>query len=107
MLLRVVLTRSSIGLWRRLDSRFICVFSAASWRKPAPSQLSPPRSNPRRTRKPSQTSVSPKRLAKERARLLYEKGVSAYREGRFYDAVDIFLETNRIYPDPKFSYNIG
>ncbi|MEP7051201.1 MAG: PEGA domain-containing protein [Pseudomonadota bacterium] len=49
----------------------------------------------------------PETVAKERARLLYEKGVTAYREGRFYDAVDIFLETNRLYPDPKFSYNIG
>ena len=49
----------------------------------------------------------PEAVAKERARLLYEKGVSAYREGRYYDAVDIFLETNRLYPDPKLSYNIG
>ena len=49
----------------------------------------------------------PETVAKERARLLYEKGVTAYREGRFFDAVDIFLETNRLYPDPKFSYNIG
>jgi len=49
----------------------------------------------------------PETVAKERAHLLYEKGVTAYREGRFYDAVDIFLETNRLYPDPKFSYNIG
>ncbi len=49
----------------------------------------------------------PEAVAKARARLLYEKGVTAYREGRFYDAVDIFLETNRLYPDPKFSYNIG
>jgi tetratricopeptide (TPR) repeat protein len=49
----------------------------------------------------------PEAVAKERARLLFDKGVSAYREGRYYDAVDIFLETNRLYPDPKFSYNIG
>lgn len=49
----------------------------------------------------------PEAVAKERARLLFEKGVSAYRESRFYDAVDVFLETNRLYPDPKFSYNIG
>jgi tetratricopeptide (TPR) repeat protein len=49
----------------------------------------------------------PEAVAKERARSLFEKGVTAYREGRFYDAVDIFLETNRLYPDPKFSYNIG
>lgn len=49
----------------------------------------------------------PEDVAKARARLLFEKGVTAYREGRFYDAVDIFLETNRLYPDPKLSYNVG
>jgi tetratricopeptide (TPR) repeat protein len=49
----------------------------------------------------------PEAVAKARARLLFEKGVSAYREARFYDAVDIFLETNRLYPDPKLSFNVG
>lgn len=49
----------------------------------------------------------PEAVAKARARLLFDKGVSAYREGRFYDAVDIFLETNRLYPDPKLSFNVG
>lgn len=49
----------------------------------------------------------PEAVAKARAKLLFEKGVNAYREGRFYDAVDIFLETNRLYPDPKLSYNVG
>jgi tetratricopeptide (TPR) repeat protein len=46
-------------------------------------------------------------VAKERARRLFEKGANAYRDGHFYDAVDIFLETNRLYPDPKLSFNIG
>jgi tetratricopeptide (TPR) repeat protein len=49
----------------------------------------------------------PEAVAKARARLLFEKGVTAYREGRFYDAVDIFIETNRLYPDPKLSFNVG
>ena len=49
----------------------------------------------------------PEAVAKERARMLFDKGVSAYREGRFYDAVDIFLETNRLYPDPKLSFNVA
>ncbi|HYQ00546.1 MAG TPA: PEGA domain-containing protein [Polyangiaceae bacterium] len=49
----------------------------------------------------------PEAVAKARARLLFDKGVTAYREGRFYDAVDIFLETNRLYPDPKLSFNVG
>lgn len=51
--------------------------------------------------------AEPEAVAKARAVLLFEKGVTAYREGRFYDAVDIFLETNRLYPDPKLSYNVG
>ena len=49
----------------------------------------------------------PEAVAKARAKLLFEKGVTAYREGRFYDAVDIFIETNRLYPDSKLSYNVG
>ncbi len=49
----------------------------------------------------------PEAVAKARAQLLFEKGVTAYREGRFYDAVDIFIETNRLYPDPKLTYNVG
>jgi tetratricopeptide (TPR) repeat protein len=49
----------------------------------------------------------PEAVAKERARRLFEKGANAYRDGHFYDAVDIFLETNRLYPDPKLSFNIG
>ena len=49
----------------------------------------------------------PEAVAKARARLLFEKGVSAYRDGRFYEAVDILLETNRLYPDPKLSFNVG
>jgi len=49
----------------------------------------------------------PEAVAKERARSLFDKGVSAYREARYYDAVDIFLETNRLYPDPKLSFNVG
>jgi len=49
----------------------------------------------------------PEAVAKARARSLFDKGVTAYREGRFYDAVDIFLETNRLYPDPKLAYNVG
>ena len=51
--------------------------------------------------------AEPEAVAKDRARLLYEKGVNAYRDGHFYDAVEIFLETNRLYPDPKLSFNIG
>lgn len=49
----------------------------------------------------------PAAVAKARAQLLFEKGANAYRDGHFYEAVDIFLETNRLYPDPKLSFNVG
>src|SRR5580692_10340661 len=60
-----------------------------------------------RTENMSASLDEPEAVAKERARLLFEKGVTAYRDGHFYDAVDIFLETNRLYPDPKLSFNVG
>jgi len=67
---------------------------------------------PTRSGAPTQAEAKPdlgepEAVAKARARLLFEKGVNAYREGRYYDAVDIFLETNRLYPDPKLSFNVG
>lgn len=56
---------------------------------------------------PVQTLQEPEAVAKAQARVLFEKGANAYRDGRFYDAVDIFLETNRLYPDPKLSFNVA
>jgi tetratricopeptide (TPR) repeat protein len=44
---------------------------------------------------------------KARARAIYEKGARAYDEGRYYDAADYFLDTNRIYPRPQLAFNIG
>ncbi|HEY8945485.1 MAG TPA: PEGA domain-containing protein [Polyangiaceae bacterium] len=45
--------------------------------------------------------------AKARARALYEKGVKAYAEGRYHEAADYFLDTNRIYPTPQLAFNVG
>jgi tetratricopeptide (TPR) repeat protein len=53
------------------------------------------------------TLQEPEAVAKAQARVLFEKGANAYRDGRFYDAVDIFIETNRLYPDPKLSFNVA
>ena len=36
----------------------------------------------------------PEAEAKDRARLLFQRGVTAYRAGRYYEAVDVFLGTN-------------
>jgi tetratricopeptide (TPR) repeat protein len=49
----------------------------------------------------------PEAEAKERARVLFQQGVAAYREGRFYDAVGIFLQTQRVYPDTQLCFNIA
>ncbi len=90
------------------SSIFVCALSCVLATAASGSAQSPGKSQPATKQAEAKPDLGePEAVAKERARLLYEKGVTAYREGRFYDAVDIFLETNRLYPDPKFSYNIG
>lgn len=44
---------------------------------------------------------------KTRARAIFEQGVAAYKDGRYAEAVELFLETNRIYPDSKLSFNVA
>lgn len=49
----------------------------------------------------------PEAEAKDRARVLFQQGVAAYRAGKFYEAVDVFLETQRIYPDTQLCFNVA
>ncbi len=49
----------------------------------------------------------PEAEAKERARVLFQQGVASYRDGKFYEAVAIFLQTQRIYPDTQLCFNIA
>ncbi len=49
----------------------------------------------------------PEEEAKDRARALFQQGVAAYRAGKFYEAVDIFLATQRIYPDTQLCFNVA
>jgi tetratricopeptide (TPR) repeat protein len=49
----------------------------------------------------------PEAEAKDRARLLFQQGVTAYRAGKYYEAVEIFLDTQRIYPDPQLCFNVA
>ena len=49
----------------------------------------------------------PEAEAKDRARGLFQQGVAAYRAGRFYEAVQIFLQTQRIYPDTQLLFNVA
>ena len=44
---------------------------------------------------------------KARARSLYERAVRAYAEGKYYDAADLFLEANRVYPSADLVFNIA
>ncbi|MBM4361182.1 MAG: PEGA domain-containing protein, partial [Deltaproteobacteria bacterium] len=41
------------------------------------------------------------------ARAVYARGVAAYDAGEFKDAIDLFLQANRIAPLPAFSFNIA
>lgn len=49
----------------------------------------------------------PEAEAKDRARVLFQQGVAAYRAGKYYEAVDTFLATQRIYPDTQLCFNIA
>ena len=49
----------------------------------------------------------PEAEAKEQARVLFQQGVAAYRDGKFYEAVAIFLQTQRVYPDTQLCFNIA
>jgi tetratricopeptide (TPR) repeat protein len=49
----------------------------------------------------------PEAEGKARAQVIFEQAVAAYKEGRYFDAVELFLETNRIYPDSKLCFNIA
>lgn len=61
------------------------------------------------------TSLPPQALAQEsepsgaidEARARFDSGAQAFSEGRYKDAIDFFLDANRIAPNPAFSYNIG
>jgi len=42
-----------------------------------------------------------------RARAVFGQAVAAYKDGKYFDAIELFLETNRIYPDSKLCFNIA
>jgi tetratricopeptide (TPR) repeat protein len=41
------------------------------------------------------------------ARQRYQRAAQAYSEGRFKDAIDMFLDASRLSPNPAYAYNIG
>lgn len=44
---------------------------------------------------------------KSRALELFEQSATAYRAGRFQEAVDLLLEARRLHPEPVLLYNLG
>jgi tetratricopeptide (TPR) repeat protein len=84
---------------------------------PAPAPASPQSksaaSRPAATPKPVPISVPPTPGAAEesgavkRARQLFDKGAAAYDLGHYYEAIEIFSETDRLYPNPQLAFNIA
>lgn len=46
-------------------------------------------------------------IQRDEAKARYEQGVIAYKNGRFKDAVDLFLEADRLAPSAPLSFNIA
>ena len=51
--------------------------------------------------------AAPEAGAVERAKALFDKAVSAYANGRYFEAIEIFSETDRLYPNPQIAFNIA
>jgi tetratricopeptide (TPR) repeat protein len=43
----------------------------------------------------------------KRAKQLFDKGAAAYDLGHYYEAIEIFSETDRLYPNPQLAFNIA
>lgn len=56
---------------------------------------------------PATDAAEPPASTVQRAKALFEKGVAAYSAGRYYEAIEIFTETDRLYPNPQLSFNIA
>src|SRR3954464_6971976 len=74
--------------------------------------LANPPSRPATPKKAASTASAsadsaPAPEVKGQAEALFETGAAAYNQGRYYEAVDIFLEVNRLFPNPALSFNIA
>lgn len=87
-------------------TRFFACLCAASALVQAPAHAEPPRpapiSVPPMPDEPSQSSG-----AVARAKQLFARGAAAYDAGRYYEAIEIFTETDRLYPNPQLAFNVG
>jgi tetratricopeptide (TPR) repeat protein len=87
-------------LARARRSCWIAAVSALSLTRLASAQgMTPP--------SPGVTELDSEAAAMQRAKALFEKGVAAYSGGRYYEAIEIFAETDRLYPNPQLAFNIA
>jgi tetratricopeptide (TPR) repeat protein len=56
---------------------------------------------------PVAAESDPEAAAVQRAKVLFEKGVAAYSAGRYHEAIEVFAETDRLYPNPQLAFNIA
>jgi hypothetical protein len=128
-------TPSGTGVAPRFWREFAAVLLIATWSRGAladpPRAASAPKtdsasavkstSTPGRSRAPSGAAApaatvgaalksepeGPEAEGKVRAQAIFGQAMLAYKEARYFDAVELFLETNRIYPDSKLCFNIA
>src|SRR5687767_9750403 len=60
-----------------------------------------------RAAEPSTAPAPPSESARSQAKLRYEAGVAAYRDGRYRDAIELFIQADRLAPSAAFSYNVA
>lgn len=56
---------------------------------------------------PAASTAAPSESARAKAKSRYEAGVAAYRDGRYRDAIDLFIQADRLAPSPAFSFNVA
>jgi tetratricopeptide (TPR) repeat protein len=92
-------SRYEIDVVRRA---FLSLFTSVSLSFVATHAGAEPTSPPADT---AQNDSDPGRVA--RARALFDEGVSAYAAGRYYEAIERFSETARLYPNQQLAFNIA
>src|SRR5262245_57390238 len=54
---------------------------------------------------PASAQAEPENVT--RAKQRFAAGAQAYREARYKDAIDLFLEANKLDPHPELIFNVG
>ena len=62
---------------------------------------------PARAAEPPAAPATPIESARSEAKSRYEAGVAAYRDGRYRDAIELFIQADRLAPSAAFSFNVA